>query len=270
MSTKDSANSDSRVTRHQTLVFGHRGASRDAPENTLAAFRLAWQQSADGVEGDFHFTADGQIVCIHDYDTQRTGGRSLIVAESSLAELRDLEYGSWKAARFHGERLPLLSDIMRELPKDRWLVMELKTGPDIVPLLKAVLQAEDLPADRLLVIAFDEQTVQLSKRLLPNVAAHWLTDYRFDETSGQWHPTADEVISTLSRCGADGLGSEHRPNVVTDRFVGKLRAAGIDQFHIWTVDEPDWARYYRDLGAFAITSNCPGDLRQALAEPASQ
>jgi glycerophosphoryl diester phosphodiesterase len=56
------------------MIVAHRGASYDAPENTLAAFKLAWQQQSDGIEGDFYLTADRQIVCIHDADTKRTAG----------------------------------------------------------------------------------------------------------------------------------------------------------------------------------------------------
>ena len=69
-------------------IIAHRGASHDAPENTLAAFRLAWEQGADGVEGDYYLTKDGEVVCIHDATTGRTGDRDLKVASSTLAELR--------------------------------------------------------------------------------------------------------------------------------------------------------------------------------------
>ena len=79
------------------VIVAHRGASFDAPENTLAAFRLAWQQGADAIEGDFYLSKDNQIVCIHDADTKRTAVVSRQVAESTLAELRELDVGrsSW-------------------------------------------------------------------------------------------------------------------------------------------------------------------------------
>lgn len=65
-------------------IVAHRGASADAPENPLAAFRLAWKQGADVIEGDFYLTKDHRIVCIHDGDTQRVAGKHLVVAESTL------------------------------------------------------------------------------------------------------------------------------------------------------------------------------------------
>ena len=54
------------------LIVAHRGASSDAPENTLRAFRLGWEQGADAIEADFHLTRDGQLVCMHDATTGRT------------------------------------------------------------------------------------------------------------------------------------------------------------------------------------------------------
>ncbi|MDP7286911.1 MAG: glycerophosphodiester phosphodiesterase family protein, partial [Phycisphaerae bacterium] len=73
-----------------TDIVAHRGASRDAPENTIAAFELAWKQGADAIEGDFYLTKDRRIVCIHDSSTKRTARANLSVAKSTLAELRKL------------------------------------------------------------------------------------------------------------------------------------------------------------------------------------
>ena len=80
----------------EPLVVAHRGASRDAPENTLAAFKLAWEQGADAIEGDFLLTKDNKIVCIHDKSTGRLADRKLIVKESTLSQLRELDVGLGK------------------------------------------------------------------------------------------------------------------------------------------------------------------------------
>ena len=68
------------------MIVAHRGASEDAPENTLESFHLAWLQNADAIQGDFRLTKDEQIVCIHDEDTSRTCGEKMIGAESTYAE----------------------------------------------------------------------------------------------------------------------------------------------------------------------------------------
>ena len=76
------------------MIVAHRGASRDAPENTIPAFKLAWEQGADAIEGDFHLTKDGNIVCIHDGNTENVSNTNLVVRESTLAELRKLDVGA--------------------------------------------------------------------------------------------------------------------------------------------------------------------------------
>ncbi len=113
------------------VIVGHRGASFDAPENTIAAFKLAWEQQADGIEGDFYITKDKQVVCIHDADTKRTAGKKLVVAESTLTELRELEYGKWKDAKFAGEPIPTFEEVLKVVPSGKLFVIELKVGPDI-------------------------------------------------------------------------------------------------------------------------------------------
>src|SRR6516165_6861811 len=82
-------------------IVGHRGASHDAPENTLAAVRLAWEQGADAAEFDVRLTRDHRVVAIHDTDTGRTaGGANRVVAESTLAELRSIDVGRWKGETY--------------------------------------------------------------------------------------------------------------------------------------------------------------------------
>ena len=94
------------------LWIAHRGESFDAPENTLSAFRLATQSGADGIECDIHMTQDGEIVCIHDADTIRTSNAAFRISETSFPELRKIDFGSWKDAKWQGEKIPLLSELL--------------------------------------------------------------------------------------------------------------------------------------------------------------
>jgi len=87
-------------------IIGHRGASFDAPENTLASFRRGWEQHADAVELDIRQTKDGRIVVIHDQDTQRVTGVNRLVEEQTLEEIRQLDAGVWKDSRWVGEKVP--------------------------------------------------------------------------------------------------------------------------------------------------------------------
>src|SRR3954469_20934435 len=76
------------------FIVGHRGASHDAPENTLAAFKLAWAQGADGIENDWYLTSDGKLICSHDADTERTAGVKHVIKDTPFDELRKLDVGS--------------------------------------------------------------------------------------------------------------------------------------------------------------------------------
>ncbi|QDV26569.1 putative glycerophosphoryl diester phosphodiesterase 1 [Aureliella helgolandensis] len=246
------------------MIVGHRGASYDAPENTIAAFQEAWKQHADGVEGDFYLTTDQEIVCIHDKDTLRTGGKKLSVAGSTLAKLRSLEYGSWKNAKFAGEPLPTFQEVWKSIPADKWFIIELKVGPEIVPVLKQQIDALAIPHERLLVIAFNTDTVAKTKQLLPDVRTHWLTGYKADADTGEFTPTAAQIAKTLQACHADGLGTQGNRDVVNAAFIDQLKRAGMREFHVWTIDAPEDAKYFQKLGAVGITTNRPAFIRESL------
>jgi glycerophosphoryl diester phosphodiesterase len=249
------------------MITGHRGASHDAPENTLAAFELAWEQGADAIEGDFYLTADSQIVCVHDADTLRTTGVKKIVAETTLEDLRSLDAGFWKGDAFKGEKLPTFAEVLATVPQGKRFVVELKTDPSIVPFL--VAEIERLKPDRasLQIIAFNADTVLACKTALPDVEAHWLTGFKKPNGNGgnaAWSPTADLIAETVLRIGADGVGLQGERAVVDQGFVDSLRAQGVKEFHVWTIDKPQDAIFFRDLGAVGITTNRPAFIRGAL------
>ena len=110
----------------EPFLVAHRGASRDAPENTVPAFELAWRQGADAIEGDFRLTADGRIVCMHDADGERTGGRKLAVAAATLAELRQLDVGAWKGQAWKGTPPPTLAEVLATVPPGKSVYLEVK------------------------------------------------------------------------------------------------------------------------------------------------
>jgi glycerophosphoryl diester phosphodiesterase len=250
------------------MITAHRGASHDAPENTLVAFRLAWEQQADAIEGDFRLTADGHVVCIHDADTERTCGVRRVVAETSLDDLRSLDFGRWKAPAFSGQPCCTLEEVLEIVPAGKRFFIELKTGPEIVEPLGRIIERCNPDLSSLVVIAFDEKTIAACKKRLPGVKAHWLTSFKETRTgSNEWHPSVEQVFETVLRCGADGVGLQARRQVVNREFVQQLRTGGVDEFHVWTVDSPEDARFFVDLGAMGITTNRPALMRRLLFTP---
>ena len=242
-----------------TLIIGHRGASREAPENTLASFQLAFRQGADGVEADFRLTRDGEIVCLHDDSTARTSGTELRVADCTLPELRRLDMGVWKGEEWRDQRLPLLSEVLAALPAGKRLFIELKSGPEIIDPLAATLSASGVAPEQLRLLAFRAELIRALKARLPQYRACWLTDYRL---RGGWRPSPAEVLATLRSCRADGLASRDRA-VLDATFVRALRAESLE-IHVWTVDAAASARRLCALGVDSIMTNRPGWLRRAL------
>ncbi len=246
------------------LIVAHRGASYEAPENTLAAFRLAWKQNADGIEGDFFLSRDGQVVCIHDDTTGRTADVNLNVADSTLAQLKQLDVGTWKNKRFAGEKIPTLEEVIETVPDGKRIVIELKIGPEIVAPMKQILDASTLKPEQILVISFNQKTIAESKRLLPQIKAHWLTGYQPDDNVGPWTPSAETIVQTIKQIKADGLGSHGRRPVFNNEFVETLKSGGVNEFHVWTIDEPVDAKFYASLGAYGVTTNRPDLIRREL------
>ena len=104
-------------SNHFPLVIAHRGASGDAPENAIAAFQLAVDLGADGIELDIRLTSDGVPVVIHDRKVDRTTSGIGMIGRLSLAQVRELDAGTWFAPEFKGEGVPTLDDVFEALPK---------------------------------------------------------------------------------------------------------------------------------------------------------
>lgn len=250
------------------LLIAHRGASRNAPENTLAAFRLAWREGADGIEADFRLTSDGQVVCIHDPSTGRTAGSDLAVAETSFQELRRLDVGRWKGAAWAGTRIPTLVEVLAELPTGKKFLIELKAGPEIIPPLKKIISQSGVDPAQIRILAFSAPLITEVKRQLPQIRACWLSDYRLNK-GGIWAPSRQQVLDTLLRIGADGLASRSR-SILDEQFVGAVHAAG-QELHVWTVDDLASALRLAALGVDSVMTNRPGWLRSMLDKaPAEQ
>lgn len=255
------------VSTFAQMIVAHRGASAEAPENSLSSFNLAWEQDANAIEGDFYLTADNQIVCIHDDTTERVSGVNLKVADSTLSQLRRLDVGSWKDERFQNERIPTLEQVLATIPFGKTLFFEIKCGPEILPHLKSVLVKSSIPSAQLKIISFNEEVIHVSKQNLPEFEAIWVVGFKKekDHQRGQWLPTIDDVFETAKQIDADGLDLKAELEVITAEFVARARDAGFS-LHAWTVDDPVLAKELQRLGFDSITTNRPGFIAQALAE----
>ena len=118
------------------LIIAHRGESYDAPENTLASINLAWERGAEAVEIDVHLSKDNQVVVIHDPNTLRVSGIKKKIKNSTVADLKKLDVGSWKSAEFKNEKIPTLKEVLATVPQSKKLIIEIKSEFKILIFLR--------------------------------------------------------------------------------------------------------------------------------------
>ena len=241
-------------------IIAHRGASHDAPENTLAAIRLGWAQGADAVEIDVHCSKDGQVVVFHDATLSRTAGVRRRVASQTVAELQSFDVGSWKHTRFAGERVPTLAEALATIPKGRRLFVEIKCGPECIPAFAKTFRASRKAVSQVVPIGFGIETMRGIKEALPELEVAWVAEFR--RTLRGWSPQAETLIERAKAAGLDALDLDGRGPLDAE-FVGKVHAAGL-RLYVWTVDAPARAEKLRAAGIDGVTTNKPGWLREEL------
>lgn len=100
------------VYKNTIPVAGHRGCAKFYPENTMVSFRAAAELNVDMIETDVHMTKDGHIIMMHDHKTDRTSDGKGLIREKTLAQIKELDAGSWKDERFCGERVPTFEEFL--------------------------------------------------------------------------------------------------------------------------------------------------------------
>ena len=250
------------VSADDLRFVGHRGASHDAPENTVVAFKLGFEQGADFVEADLRLTSDGHIILLHDNDTKRVGGTDKPAIKQTLAEIRKLDVGSFKGSKYAGEKVPTLAEGLAVVPAGKGIFLELKAGPEIVPPLVAALKQSPLKPEQQVIIGFNLQTVTLAKKALPHLKVYWLASFKQDKQTKQWKPDSREVLAKAKAAGLDGVDLQAGA-VVDARLVQAARAAGLE-VHVWTVNDAMLAKKMRQAGVVSITTDRPEWLREQL------
>jgi len=241
------------------LVVAHRGASRDAPENTLAAFQLAWEQGADAIEGDFLLTKDNKIVCIHDKSTERLASRKLIVKGSTLAQLRELDVGLGKGKKFKDTKIPTIDEVFATIPAGKKIFIEIKCGKEIIPPLLEEIKKSELMDEQVAIICFNAEVIRLLKIKAPQHKAYWLSNFKRDK-EGHWVPSLETVLKTLSSTKADGLDSHHG---IPNDTIKRIKKDGYE-WHVWTVNDLNIAKRLKALGVESVTTDIPGYMKKFL------
>jgi glycerophosphoryl diester phosphodiesterase len=233
------------------LVWGHRGASFDAPENTLAAFALAREQGADGVELDAQRCASGEVVVLHDESLGRTTGFAGLVTETPYSTIRRLDAGARKHPRFAGQRLPLLAEVLDAFPLLVNVELKCERADDRGLTAEVVRVVREARAeDRVLLSSFNPLCLLRARMLAPRLPRALLF-----EKEQEWALRSGMSAPMLQ---AAALHPEHvlaTPERV-QRWVARGYSVGC-----WTVDDPEAAARLWDSGVTGIITNRPGVMR---------
>jgi glycerophosphoryl diester phosphodiesterase len=253
------------------LITAHRGSSAQAPEHTLAAYQQAIDDGADALECDVRLTADGVLVCVHDRTVNRTSNGRGVVSTLELADLAELDFGSWRDTWEDFEdpvdpdrrsvlTLESLLDLVADCPRPLELAIETKH-----PTRYAGLVEERLVAlldrygwahprlgqrTRVRVMSFSMLSMRRMRRLAPSVPTVFLMErVPLRMRDGSLPPGV--------RIGGPSIEilREH------PRYVMRLREQG-HQVHVWTVDEPADLALCADLGVDVVITNRPAEARR--------
>lgn len=241
------------IAEKPIIFIGHRGASYLAPENTLASLRLAWELGAEAAECDVMLTSDKEVVLFHDKNTKKLCGENHEVSETPWEVLNKLaiKLRETNLPEYQGESIPLLADVLEILPDDRMLVIEIKTGPEILPFLKEII-GQHWKSGKISFIAFDFETIRGAKILFPDVPCYYLSSFRSD---------VNKRMDALVESGLDGL--DLRYPIIDEPLMERCKDAGLEVW-CWTVNDAKTARKMKTMGVTAVTTDRPRWLKEQL------
>lgn len=242
-------------------LIAHRGASDEAPENTLAAMQLAWQNNADGVEIDVRLTKDQEVVLLHDPILRRTTGNTSSIADLTLEEVQTLDAGSWKDSRWRGEKIPRLYDVLEQMPKGKVIFVEIKCGAEIVPKLKQVLAAFPQRQQDVFMLGFNPLTMDVAKKNLSDHAVYLNVEPSDQVGPVPLHPV-EELIAFAQSYAFDGLSLGYDTTIIPP-VARKMKNAGF-KLAAWTVDDAVTARRVQGMGFDFLLTNHSSLLRPVV------
>lgn len=248
-------NKNFRSSHNAVEVIAHRGASTWAPENTLAAFDLAWHQDADAIECDVHLSSDGHCVISHDASMARAAGSDLIISQHTLADLKKLDVGRWKGDCWAGQTIPTLQEALALVPPGKRIFIEVKSGLATVPALKKDILSGFLSLEQVVVISFEADVIAAVKQEMPQVEAYLLSGLDHDSTTDKWAPAVGDLLAKALASNANGLDLLACAGV-NEELVAKSHASGLKVF-VWTVNNPAGMRRFLELGVDGIATDYP-------------
>jgi len=239
-------------TDDKITIVAHRGAAGKAPENTLAAFSQAIEDRTDWIELDVQESVDGKVVVMHDSDFMKLAGNKIKVWDATLAQMGDIDIGSWFDPAFSEERVPTLKQVLETARGKANVVIELKYyGHDEKLEQRVVDIVEEMGmVNETAIMSLKYEAVMKVRALRP------------DWKIGLLSATA---IGDLTRLDADFLAVA--TGMASGGFIRRAHKAG-KQVFVWTVNDPVSMSRMMSLGVDGIITDEPEMARQVLTDRA--
>jgi glycerophosphoryl diester phosphodiesterase len=236
-------------------ILAHRGASGDAPQNTIAAMKLAIEQHCDGIELDAQLTKDNEVVIYHDWDIKTHSNSEGEIGDFTLAELKQFDFGSYFSDEFIGEKIPTLDEILDIVPEDILLNIELKIKSyNDAPLAEKT--AEILKRrnryKNIIISAFNHHNLTKVNKILPQIEVAFL-----------YGGTLIDSVSYMNSTNLNIVSFNLHHDYVSKEVIDELHAQN-KEVYIWTVNSVKEAKLFQNMGADGIITNYPDLMKNEL------
>lgn len=250
--------------KHKDIVnVSHRGASGYAPEHTLVSYQMGENMHGDYIEIDLQMTKDGQLIAMHDEKLDRTTNGTGLVKDYTLAEIKQLDAGSWFNEKYpesanpnyEGLQVPTLEEVFKKFGKNARYYIETKspeTYPGMEKELLRLIDKYDINKKTLLIQSFSPQSLKIMNELDPSVNLIQLISYKNDAV------ITDDEIAAIKEY-AMGVGPNH--TYLNEEYVQKVVNSGLE-LHPYTVNDKDRMKQLIDWGVTGMFTNFPDKLHE--------
>ena len=234
---------------HNTDITAHRGASVDAPENTLAAFSKAIEDMADVIELDVQMTQDGYIVVMHDTSAYRTTGVLKNITEFTLREVKRLDAGYWYSEEYKGEKVPTLEEVLQLAKGKIKLNIEIKTADNSDEVAKKVVKLIQKYSmqDSCVITSFDYSALQAVRSYDEDIEVGYILSVAY----GKFYEIDDVDFFSVNA------------SFLTKRVVDAIHNSG-KQVYAWTVNNDASIKNLTNKGVDNIITDKPVTAREVI------
>jgi glycerophosphoryl diester phosphodiesterase len=236
-------------------IFGHRGASGYAPQNTISSLRLALDQGSDGIELDVQLTKDNEVVVCHDWTIDKVSNGKGKISDFTLSEIKKNDFGSYFSKEFKEERIPTLSEVLEFLPKDIVLNIELKINDKnkdnlVEKVAKLLLRYERV--ENTIVSSFTHSSLKKIKMLIPEIKIALL-----------YKKCLLNIEREIFDFGIDIYSIHINVECANENIIKELHK-NKKIVYVWTSNDMETTKKLFDMGVDGVMTDFPIDMKKTL------